>query len=114
VKPTASFDPTMPGVIDESTGHVITDSVSLPLDVLFQDYQPDTICVNCGCRFDDDSQCHEIWKEDPCYFSPNTDAHRLMRIRNEVRHMVGLGMTPEEIENAVRQTVLALAKDQRR
>ena len=83
------------------------------LAALFPDYPPETICVECGRRFDDESQCHEIWKDDPCYFRPNTDAARLARIRQEVQHLIGLGMEPDEIANAVMQTAIVLGKDPR-
>lgn len=82
--------------------------------ILFPDFPPETICVNCGRRFDDESQCHEIWKDDPCYFEPNTDTNRLARIRQEIRHLLGLGMTLEEIENAARQTVVVIGEDHAR
>lgn len=84
----------------------LTDVSPEHLEALYPDYPPETICVNCGRRFDDDSQCHEMWTDEPCYFTPNTDAHRLARIRQEAQHLLRLGMAPEEIENAVRQTAL--------
>jgi hypothetical protein len=75
-------------------------------DTIYPDHPPDAICLDCGRRFDDESQCHEIWKDDGCHFTLNTEENRLARVRREVRLLMERGMMPDDIILAVKQTVI--------
>jgi len=76
------------------------------MESIFQDHPPDAICLDCGRRFDDESQCHEIWKDDGCHFTLNTEENRLARVRREVQLLIDRGMMPDDIILAVKQTVI--------
>jgi hypothetical protein len=70
-------------------------------EMLFPHHPPESICLECGRRFDDVS--HLLSTGESCHFTLNTEENRLLRAETEIRRLIDRGMTVEDLSRAVVQ-----------
>ena len=87
---------------DESGTEMLEVSPTV-LDAIFPNHEPETICLECGRRFD--HEAHEIWvRDDACYFTPNTAETRRARAVRDVTLLFERGMSVEELRETFEAT----------